>query len=256
MAGLEPRARALLREYREGKRASPRQRDALWSQIELSVGDASGGLEGDADGPSQVAAAARPVAWIAGMTLAAAAVVAVAVGAAALGRDEGQTVPLQAPDVATPKEPQAPVGGVEPSVAPAVSGEESPASLAPQPVPNPKQRSPARTRTQSGSPRPRVPGAPEAVEAVEGLRAEMALIAAAKAALHRGEPAAALRTLEEHARRFARGQMLEDRRVLRIEALCAGGKARQANAEVVTFAEAFPSSAHIERLRALCPLPR
>lgn len=253
MAGLEPRTRALLREYREGKRASPPQRDALWSQIELSLGDATGGLDGDADGPSQATAAARPVAWIAGVTLAAAAVAAVVLGAAALGRGEDQSAPLQAPDVATPKEPQARIDAVEPSVSPAGSGEESPASLSPPPVSVPKERPSARTRTQSESPRPQAPGG---VEAVEGLRAEMALIAAARAALHRGEPAAALRILQEHAKRFARGQMLEDRRVLRIEALCAGDKARQANAEVVTFAEAFPSSAHIARLRALCPLPR
>ena len=41
--------------------------------------------------------------------------------------------------------------------------------------------------------------------------------------------------------------------MLRIEALCAAGKAPQARAEVALFLRAFPRSAHRQRVRASCP---
>jgi outer membrane protein assembly factor BamD (BamD/ComL family) len=80
----------------------------------------------------------------------------------------------------------------------------------------------------------------------------MALIRTARQALQADRPARALEVLDAHARAFPAGQMREDRQVLRIEALCAAGKAPQARAEVALFLRAFPGSAHAQRVRASC----
>lgn len=77
----------------------------------------------------------------------------------------------------------------------------------------------------------------------------------ARQALRDGRPAGALEVLDAHARAFPRGQMREDREVLRIEALCAAGKAPQARAEVQLFLRAFPGSARAQRVRATCAEP-
>ncbi len=78
MAGLDPRVRALLRQYRQGKRASLALRDATWSQIESSLeatdeAPADLGDPGDPDAPdapdapTQPRRSARPVAWAVGV---------------------------------------------------------------------------------------------------------------------------------------------------------------------------------------------
>jgi hypothetical protein len=98
------------------------------------------------------------------------------------------------------------------------------------------------------------PPTPSSTE-VDELRAEMALIREARQALQADRPAGALEVLDTHARAFPEGQMREDRAVLRIEALCAAGKAPQARAEAQQFVRAFPRSAHGERVRATCAEP-
>jgi hypothetical protein len=98
------------------------------------------------------------------------------------------------------------------------------------------------------------PTTPSSTE-VDELRAEMALIREARQALQADRPAGALEVLDAHARAFPEGQMREDRAVLRIEALCAAGKAPQARAEAQQFVRAFPRSAHAERVRATCVEP-
>lgn len=52
---------------------------------------------------------------------------------------------------------------------------------------------------------------------------EIALVRRARVALRDGDAAAALRTLDEHARQFGAGEFTEEATVLRIAALCRGG---------------------------------
>ncbi|WAS95547.1 hypothetical protein [Nannocystis punicea] len=85
------------------------------------------------------------------------------------------------------------------------------------------------------------------------LAAELELLRRARAALDGGDAAGALQDLAGHERAFAAGQMLQDRLLLRMEALCALGKGRQARAEAAVFLRAYPGSTHIARVQTICP---
>ncbi|MGH1345603.1 MAG: hypothetical protein ACRBN8_28825 [Nannocystales bacterium] len=254
MAGLEPEARALLREYRQAKRADVDRREAVWSQIEDTLADADV-AQGDELTPQHEVG--RPIAWTVGVLLAAAVVASVALGMSALVQADRKERSFEAPDVSAPGDTSEVVPGSDaPGRAVGRAGHPSgvavPAGAPPVRANHTNDRPGPRPTART---RPNVEG--EAAQGTErdGLRAEMALVETARQRLRAGQPAEALKAVQQHAVRFPRGQMIEDRRVLRVEALCALGKASQANAEVRMFAEAFPRSAHTTRLRALCPLP-
>ncbi|MFY0534707.1 hypothetical protein [Nannocystis pusilla] len=86
-----------------------------------------------------------------------------------------------------------------------------------------------------------------------GLAAEMELLRRARATLDGGDAGAALQDLAAHERAFAAGQMLQDRLLLRMEALCALGKGRQARAEAAVFLRTYPGSTHTARVQTICP---
>lgn len=253
MSRRDPRARAMLRAYRETTGYAPRERDALWGRIESSLDGAEAGpaLEGP---PS-----AMPRWLLLGVG------VGVAVVAAAVllwapwrgtpsPRDRSQQAPRTRREPApqrvepprppavgvTPTEPGSPTTGAETSA--------SPPAPPPQPGPaDPRGRSRATTRrTQSP------PAEPPPASTVDELRAELVLIAKARQALRAEDPRRALEVLDAHARAFPQGQMREDRLVLRIEALCAAGKAPQASAEARLFLRGYPGSAHAQRVRDAC----
>ncbi len=178
----------------------------------------------------------------------------VVVASSMLRGAQGRATPVEASDLVAPPDPSDAVRGATRKGLDHSGGAAVPAPpSAPPPAADDPGPAAARPSVRTQAP----VAVPPTLEArTDRLRAEMALIAAARAALQRGQPAQALRSLQQHAESFAQGQMVEDRRALRVEALCALGKPRQANAEVRTFVEAFPASAHIARLRALCPLRR
>ncbi|MBC8073999.1 MAG: hypothetical protein IAG13_37110 [Deltaproteobacteria bacterium] len=109
----------------------------------------------------------------------------------------------------------------------------------------PLQRSSVRSTT--------TPGAAATTTAdADALAAEIAHMQAARAALARGDTDAALRELAAHERAGARAQLVEERKALRIEALCLAGKRAQARAEAKLFEQAYPRSTHRERVAAAC----
>lgn len=286
MATPDPRGRAMLRAYRRDTKRSGEQREALWSRIEAS-------LDAGAPGPSvePVPRHAEPRAkveprsvhaagWVTPVVVAAVAVAAAVVAVIGLGPGERRDVtrqpaPWAAPHEAAPREeaveaPRSTVSADLPreaataSQGPAVAprGDEGPRrDVAPslaetsEPSAEVNDASSARRPTRPGAPKPHgsVPS-PSSTE-VDELRAEMALIREARQALQADRPKGALEVLDAHARAFPRGQMREDAAVLRIEALCAAGKAPQARAEVRLFLRAFPGSAHAQRMRATCSEP-
>ncbi|HVY44424.1 MAG TPA: hypothetical protein VHB21_01045 [Minicystis sp.] len=85
-------------------------------------------------------------------------------------------------------------------------------------------------------------------ESDEDLAEERSLIDTARAAIGRGNAAGALEKLEEHARRFPRGRLTEEREALWVMAL--SGAARDARA--AAFHERFPKSLLLPQ----APLPR
>ncbi len=88
----------------------------------------------------------------------------------------------------------------------------------------------------------------------ETLRAELALLQQADTALRAQRYADALRVLDTHAQRFAQGALAEERRGLRVLALCGLGETERGRAEQQQFLHSTPHSVLAERVRDACPL--
>ncbi len=247
-----PRGHAMLGTYRSAKAPPAPDRRALWARIEAS-------LDAGAPGPSleprvepRPRPQTRPLAPVLGVLVA---VAAVAVAALALR-------PGQARDAVTRRAPSAAVHQPEPrepSQAVTTPRAEAPAEAgAASPGPGPAVE-PAGGRRRATASAGREPAAPAAegpaVEATDALMAELALVREARNALRAESPARALELLDAHARAFPAGQMREDRLALRVEALCAAGKAAQARAEAALLQRAYPGSAHAQRVRTTCAEP-
>lgn len=114
------------------------------------------------------------------------------------------------------------------------------------------QPSPAPERSESAPRSDRRPTATAAVD--DGFTQELALLQRARVALGRGDAEAALSVLAEHERRFPTGELAEERRAVRIIALCDAGKAPQGRAEARTFLVAHPSSTLAGRIRSACAI--
>jgi hypothetical protein len=81
---------------------------------------------------------------------------------------------------------------------------------------------------------------------------ELHLVRGAQQHLNRGEPAAALSLLAEHARRFPSGVLREEREASRVLALCGMGKREAARALANDFIRLAPRSPFVDRVRDAC----
>ncbi|MBK8241175.1 MAG: hypothetical protein IPK74_37135 [Deltaproteobacteria bacterium] len=97
--------------------------------------------------------------------------------------------------------------------------------------------------------------APEPSPPAATLDDEAALLRAANRALGAGDTALALARLSEHASRFERGTLAQDRDALRVVVLCRAGRRSDAVAARKRFLERWPQSVHAARVRAACPDP-
>ncbi|HEX2870058.1 MAG TPA: hypothetical protein VHP33_02355 [Polyangiaceae bacterium] len=87
------------------------------------------------------------------------------------------------------------------------------------------------------------------------IRQEVALLSKAQAALSRGRPQEALTALSEHAQRFPRGVLTEERVATRARTLCALGRMQEAQTELKRMQRLNPSSAYLARARESCGMP-
>ncbi|MFO0739431.1 MAG: hypothetical protein U0270_26270 [Labilithrix sp.] len=81
---------------------------------------------------------------------------------------------------------------------------------------------------------------------------EAALLRAATGALAHGDPATALARIDEHASRFPRGALSEEREAARVLALCAAGRATESRAAATRFVSANPRSPFVAQVRRAC----
>jgi hypothetical protein len=81
---------------------------------------------------------------------------------------------------------------------------------------------------------------------------EAHLLREADAALRAGDTAGATRWLDEHARLFPRGVLVEERDVQRVSVLCAAGQTDAARVEARRFLTSYPQSFLAGRVRASC----
>jgi hypothetical protein len=106
-----------------------------------------------------------------------------------------------------------------------------------------------------------VPAAPEpaaegnvhrpgrAASARESYRAELDLLQRAQVAFASRDFVGALVLLAEHGRRFPKGHLVEEREALRIRSLLGSGRGDDARRATATFANRFPRSVLLPRLR-------
>jgi hypothetical protein len=86
------------------------------------------------------------------------------------------------------------------------------------------------------------PPGPRSLTRADAVHAELRLLARARAAVVREDFAAALPLLAEHARRFRKGRLAEEREALRVKALAGLGRDRDAARAAAAFEARFPRS--------------
>jgi hypothetical protein len=90
------------------------------------------------------------------------------------------------------------------------------------------------------------------VTRADRLAAEVAILSRAGTELHNGRAAAALKTLDEHQRKFPSGLLAQERASARIQALCALGRVKEADVELTRLSRLSPQSPHEARAREAC----
>ncbi len=103
-------------------------------------------------------------------------------------------------------------------------------------------------------PEPAASGA-QAKRPASTLAEEQALVDRARAALSRGRAADAKAATDEHARRFPRGSLSEEREVLAIQALLGEGNREGAKARADRFRKAYPRSVFMPSVERLVGAP-
>ena len=86
----------------------------------------------------------------------------------------------------------------------------------------------------------------------DNLGQEVAILTLAGKELHSGRPAAALKALDEHQRRFPSGALAHERSAARIQALCALGRTSQAAAESAKLSHTSLGSPQISLAARAC----
>jgi hypothetical protein len=97
---------------------------------------------------------------------------------------------------------------------------------------------------------------PPAAEPDDSLGPELALMREARAALDRHNPQAALALLEQHAQRYPRGTLQQERLAAQALAQCALGRDAAAIASVRELTRVAPGSPYLARVRAGCNAER
>jgi hypothetical protein len=150
-------------------------------------------------------------------------------------------------------------GRSTPSFHPSVVEVPAPTTTSPQAIaPAPTAAAPFVTTTAAPQPRATAPGPARhggGHATDDALGEQVTALDRARRALGDGDSAAALRQLDEYESRFARGALVEEAEVLRVEALLAANDRAAAARVGARFLAAHPSSPHADRVRALLGQP-
>ena len=96
--------------------------------------------------------------------------------------------------------------------------------------------------SSASAPSPRAPAAIDPITKDTALAAERTLIDTAKTALGRRDDAAALETLDRHARTYPRGELSEEREALKVQALVGAKRVAEARGCAERFKKTYPRS--------------
>jgi hypothetical protein len=219
LARLTPPADELVRAGRAAFKPSDADRERVFQSLLPLTGGAEGAGIGDALAPAGAAAKASLVKISA---------VVVALGVAGGGLYLA-TRPESSPTKASVSVPAKPA-----PIEPALS-DDAPATVPTTPEPRSVEKR-----------------APAAVRSADSLAQEVAILSRAGAELHAGRPAAALKALDDHQRKFPSGVLVQERSAARVQALCALGRTKEARTAFERLARTSPSSPHVVRARKAC----
>ena len=248
----------VLRDLVEGERAAlaPPEgaKQATWGRVARSVAIAAPVLPAASVEPLAAANAAATSGAKWWTTWWANGIFALAIGGATVGgvlaikadREADDLVPPVAAsdDAPAPKSPAAASSraDVEAEIAVPEEVDDAPVVTAP-----PNEETPEVARVV----RPRA-SKPDAAAPSSALAEEARLLSDARRELKLGHPRAALDPLEEHARRFAQGQLAEERMALTARALCEAGEVERGREQAAALRDAYPSSSHLARVDRTC----
>lgn len=259
MSEMSPEARSLIGEARalDGPTDEDRARVKrhVLAAIAGGAGVATSAVAGSA-AASSAAAAGTVAAGTTATSLGVKVVIALIVATAALTTTyavthEPEPEPAEAPIPAAP-EPELIVDVPAPARSEARPEVEEAAveeAVEPEPSAARPRRAPRAVRPPTQPAQP----AQAPVATPTALSGEVALLRRAQRSMNSGDPGAALRSLEEHARRFPSGHMEEEREAARVVALCRAGRATEARAIASRFLAERPASPLAARVRAACP---
>jgi hypothetical protein len=215
MTALDPNARALIEAGRRALRSSAGDRERIEAALRARLGDAA--LPPGAG----VTQAATTASW------------QVLTGAAI-----GVCVLAGVAFYALRPAPSAPAPDARPAThRPAPQTPADPPSAVPEPAVPAHSIVPPATPPASASPRAR-----------DALAREVALLSRATSALRAGHPAAALKTLADHQRRFPTGALVEERRAAKAQALCLLGRVGEGRAELARLTPQSPAAATAQQV--------
>jgi hypothetical protein len=220
MSNLRPDAQALVDAGREALKPASADRERIFSALQSHL--AAGGA---ASGAATVAPAAATggLSWPAISLLAVGLALGGGLAFHSLSGDEGAPV----------SPPPQPAGSAVPTAAATVSAAPPPVvEAAPTPTPPASETRAQASRRSAGR-----------------LAEEVEILSRAQTELHAGRFAGALRVLDEHAQKFPRGTLAQERVAARIQALCGAGRVTEASAELGRLS---PGSLHEARARAAC----
>lgn len=238
MADADHDARAIVAAFVASRGPDPARRRANWNATLARLDE-----EPLVDVPKATRSRAWPVAIAAAIV---AAIATAAFGGGILVAREPAPVRSQAVDgnpvrkVATVE----PVPAVVPAPVRAPELATEPPVIAPV-EPPPVRRPRVREAVQPAAPPPAVVITPER------LKLETELVARARAAATTGHDAQAIALLRQHAREFADGAMVEDRRAWLAIVLCRS-KGEGAPSAAASFLAAHPRSPYVARVRKAC----
>lgn len=209
----------------------------------LPSGPGGGGSGARPEPPASQAPPARMPqipAWIAAATF----VLGVGAGALATSPRATTTTPTTSAAVASTPVASASPSERSPGTSPAPS--EPSATLRPEDLPTAATGALAPPRPSAST--PRAPGGGD-------LAAERAVLDVARTALGRGDPAHALASTDEHARRFPRGALAEEREAIAVQALAQSGRAEEARSRALRFKKDHPESILLPAVLAAGAVP-
>jgi hypothetical protein len=222
MSALSSKARAVIEEARGEMRPPAGERERLEVMLDARLGAAA---------PSPTEHLLAPASHASGWRLVTSLTVGAALvgGAAIWGLQPKSSQNSLPPPVSASAEAQLPT----PAVAATASAVEEPARIAPGPARH------ARPQVEPQAP---------AQRSDDRLAQEVALLSRATSDLRAGRAGAALKSIDEHQRKFPNGMLTVERRAVRAQALCSLKRVNEGRAEISFLAPQTPAAGRAKQL--------